>query len=239
MAELAADLVPFSHDPHQAQVLAERMARTLRRSQVIDWDAAASGSGFGARERRSAERRAIAAAASDPTPLAHAVGQPAAALEDTSNTLAVPRHRHRTLVIAGAIALAAMLGAVISLTRDAAPLSADPPRPTTSTLQKPIADMPPAPRIVTSPTVLPARKGSGAAPVAGDRDRPAASDASLPKGPRPAVAPKTDASGKPRAVAPAGDAPKRDSQPSPDRCDVFGNPHAAACPKRETRPSQN
>ncbi|TMQ09359.1 MAG: serine/threonine protein kinase [Deltaproteobacteria bacterium] len=34
MAELARALVPFSHDPHQAQVLTERMARTLRRSQA-------------------------------------------------------------------------------------------------------------------------------------------------------------------------------------------------------------
>jgi eukaryotic-like serine/threonine-protein kinase len=243
MAELAADLVPFSHDPHQAQVLAERMARTLRRSQVIDWDAAASGRGFGARELRSAERRAIAAAASDPTPPAHAVGQPAAALEETSNTLSVPRHRHRTLVIAGAIALAAMLGAVVSLTRDPAPPSADPPRSTTTAPQKPIADTPPAPRVVTNPTLTPAAQGSGAAPVLGPRDRPAASDASLPKGPRPAVAPKTDASGKPRAVAPAADASKRDTRPPPERwppaCDVFGDPHAAACPKRETRPGQN
>ncbi|HET9626508.1 MAG TPA: protein kinase [Kofleriaceae bacterium] len=37
MAELARDLVPFSHDPHQAQVLVNRMSRTLRRSAVIEW----------------------------------------------------------------------------------------------------------------------------------------------------------------------------------------------------------
>jgi serine/threonine-protein kinase len=37
MADLARDLVPFSQDPHQAQVLVERMSRTLRRSQVLEW----------------------------------------------------------------------------------------------------------------------------------------------------------------------------------------------------------
>ncbi|MBC7975697.1 MAG: serine/threonine protein kinase, partial [Myxococcales bacterium] len=53
MAELGRDLVAFSHDPHQAQVLVERMARTLRRSQIVDWDPTNSG----VRDRLSAERR--------------------------------------------------------------------------------------------------------------------------------------------------------------------------------------
>src|SRR5262249_58337280 len=34
MAALARDLVPFSHDSHQAQVLVERMSRMLRRNQL-------------------------------------------------------------------------------------------------------------------------------------------------------------------------------------------------------------
>jgi serine/threonine-protein kinase len=44
MAELARDLVPFAQDPHQAQVLVERMIRTLRRSQVqpVEWIPASS-----------------------------------------------------------------------------------------------------------------------------------------------------------------------------------------------------
>src|SRR4051812_323709 len=41
MAELGAELVRFSHDPHQAQVLVDRMTRTLLRSQ-LDWDSAGS-----------------------------------------------------------------------------------------------------------------------------------------------------------------------------------------------------
>jgi len=45
MADLARDLVPFAQDPHQAQVLVERMTRTLRRSQVqpIEWSPSSSG----------------------------------------------------------------------------------------------------------------------------------------------------------------------------------------------------
>ncbi|HEX8111974.1 MAG TPA: serine/threonine-protein kinase, partial [Kofleriaceae bacterium] len=44
MAELARDLVPFAQDPHQAQVLVERMTRTLRRSQAqpVEWSPASS-----------------------------------------------------------------------------------------------------------------------------------------------------------------------------------------------------
>jgi eukaryotic-like serine/threonine-protein kinase len=46
MADLARDLVPFAQDPHQAQVLVERMTRTLRRSQVqpVEWNPSSSGS---------------------------------------------------------------------------------------------------------------------------------------------------------------------------------------------------
>src|SRR5512146_126995 len=58
MAELASNLVPFSHDPHQAQVLVERMSRMLRRSQAIDWDPARTSMPMLVREVRSAEREA-------------------------------------------------------------------------------------------------------------------------------------------------------------------------------------
>src|SRR4051812_4379300 len=51
MAELGRDLVPFSTDPHGAQMLVERMTRMLRRgsaAHVNDWDGP-SGTGAGSR----------------------------------------------------------------------------------------------------------------------------------------------------------------------------------------------
>src|SRR5258708_32969848 len=60
MADLARDLVQFSHDPHQAQVLVERMARTLRRSQVLEWNPAQSGLSGPVRASASGERAAAA-----------------------------------------------------------------------------------------------------------------------------------------------------------------------------------
>jgi len=45
MAELGRDLVPYAADPHNAQVLVERMARMLRRS-TYDWESA-TGTGSG------------------------------------------------------------------------------------------------------------------------------------------------------------------------------------------------
>jgi serine/threonine protein kinase len=38
MADLARDLVPYCHDPHQASLLVERMQRMLRRSDGGGWD---------------------------------------------------------------------------------------------------------------------------------------------------------------------------------------------------------
>ena len=74
MAELARDLVPFAQDPHQAQVLVERMTRTLRRSQVqpVEWNPASSGvSGSGSIRLPSGERLAESspALAAAPAPL--------------------------------------------------------------------------------------------------------------------------------------------------------------------------
>jgi hypothetical protein len=208
------------------------MARTLRRSQVIDWEAANSGNAFLARELRSAERRAIAAA-SDPTPPAHHVVAPAIAIAETSDTLAVPRHRHRSLVIGGAIAFAAMLGAVVLLTRHVAPSPAEPSRPATVIPEKPIADTAPIPAVMTTPTVAPAQRASAADPGLG---QPAAGDVSRAKDPRPTAPLKTEAPSKTRNAAPAGDAAKRDRLP---QCDVFGDPHAAGCLKSENRRRQN
>jgi serine/threonine-protein kinase len=241
MAELAADLVPFSHDPHQAQVLAGRMARTLRRSQVIDWNAANSGSGAAldstgsfATDKAGRVPSPLVASLIDPAPPSHRVGPPAVAIGEASDTLAVPRHRHMSLVIAGAVALAAMLGAVVSLTRDVAPSPADPSRPTTAIPQKPVADTPPVPDSVAPPAIAPAQQGSAAIPMLGAGGRPG--DASVAKGPRPAMPPKGDAPSKTRPVAPAGDAAKRDSPPV---CDVFDKSHAVNCPKPENGSRQN
>src|SRR4051812_28634432 len=44
MAEFARDLVPFSSDPHQAQMLVERMGRMLRRG-TYDWEGGSTGVG--------------------------------------------------------------------------------------------------------------------------------------------------------------------------------------------------
>ncbi len=44
MGEFARDLVPFSSDPHSAQMLVERMARMLRRANM-DWEGGSTGVG--------------------------------------------------------------------------------------------------------------------------------------------------------------------------------------------------
>src|SRR3954471_13522345 len=81
MAELARDLVPFAQDSHQAQVLVERMTRTLhRRSQVqpAEWSPASSS---GSIRLPSGERLAETAPAAVPAPLSALppVTQPASA----------------------------------------------------------------------------------------------------------------------------------------------------------------
>jgi serine/threonine-protein kinase len=174
MAELGRDLVAFSHDPHQAQVLVERMARTLRRSQVVDWDPTNSGA---VSARLSAERRAeLAAGLSSPSVPVHSVLPPLPALvppqpvprppapalpagpalhisaspaAETSllRTYAVarPRQRHTVVMIAAALVAAATLGAVVSLTRT-------PPTPHSV----------PAPRLAPVPANLGEPAGSAA-----------------------------------------------------------------------------
>jgi serine/threonine-protein kinase len=75
MAELARDLVPFSQDPHQAQVLVERMTRTLRRSQVqpVEWNPASSSGSIrlpsGERLAETAPAPAAPAPLSSPPPV--------------------------------------------------------------------------------------------------------------------------------------------------------------------------
>jgi len=45
MAELGRELIPFAPDPNQAQMLVERMARMLRRSQGENWEGGTTASG--------------------------------------------------------------------------------------------------------------------------------------------------------------------------------------------------
>src|SRR4051812_42018152 len=85
MAELARDLVPFSSDPHQAQILVERMARTLRRSQVqpIEWSGASSASSNPVLQLWTGERQAETAAGdSGPTRLARSSASTPAVVPD-------------------------------------------------------------------------------------------------------------------------------------------------------------
>jgi serine/threonine-protein kinase len=63
MAELGRDLMGFAQDPHQAQVLVERMQRMARRS-AADWEGPATGTGapHAIRDPGSAPRAAVAPA---------------------------------------------------------------------------------------------------------------------------------------------------------------------------------
>ena len=96
MADLARDLVPFSNDKHQAQVLVERMTRTLRRSQLMsaEWSASSSGSGA-VRQLWSGERAAevgsIENAVTPPARLARSsASSPAAQPEPSAPSATAP-----------------------------------------------------------------------------------------------------------------------------------------------------
>jgi len=140
MAELGAELVSFAHDPHQAQVLVERMARTLRRSQIADWDA---GHGVSRTVRPlSAERPVVS---SDPAIAMDDLSQAATAAAGLpSDTLAVSRRspRQRALLVVMALTVAASIGVVVSLARDPvpAPTSRAPEPVVRAPVAKPSAD---------------------------------------------------------------------------------------------------
>jgi serine/threonine-protein kinase len=230
MAELGADLVAFSHDPHQAHVLVERMTRTLRRSQIADWESASSGNSGPVRQLRSIE---IGVTASDPAiPMRMlseaaqialtAPTEPVTTTALPSDTLAVPgkRRRQRAVLIAVAVTVAAALGVVVSLSRDPVPAparTAEPP--IVAPVEKPSADSAqPAPAAAAEPArvELPVRRAKPAI------DKPPASR------PRPA----------------AHDEPaKRDSHavdpraPHKSVCDPFADPHT--CLPGETAAREN
>jgi tRNA A-37 threonylcarbamoyl transferase component Bud32 len=130
MADLGRDLVPFSRDPHQAHVLAERMARTLRRSQVIDWEPVVA-------ELPSPPRPAPVLAPGAAPPIAQPVEPtaatepaiaapfrvtPSAAAQSLSTTYRIPRPARKKAIIVGAVLVvaAAAIGVAVSQTRQPA-----------------------------------------------------------------------------------------------------------------------
>jgi serine/threonine-protein kinase len=129
MADLAGDLVPFSHDPHQAQVLVERMSRMLRRSQAIDWDPARSSMPMPVREIQIAERQAEVAEsaaagteAADPVlPVARVTRRSAAKSVPSKTYTVPPRKRRGAILLAATLAGGASIGVAISLTRAPSP----------------------------------------------------------------------------------------------------------------------
>jgi serine/threonine protein kinase len=220
MAELARDLVPFSNDPHQAQVLVERMSRMLRRSQAIDWDPARNSMPMLVREVRSAERQAESAEVAEPEPERPSAREHrrSAAGRVPSKTHTVPAHkRRRAILVAGALAGAASLGVAISFIREPAP-------------------RPPAPAPDRTDVVVPARPHADDHPAVIEpaRSPGSAADAVSPKPqvvPSPTPAKRAAGQGKPGNIATS----KHDGvvPPTKPACkvDPFGGPHASnACP---------
>ncbi|HMG57643.1 MAG TPA: serine/threonine-protein kinase, partial [Kofleriaceae bacterium] len=254
MAELARDLVQFSHDPHQAQVLVERMARTLRRSQVqqVEWNPSSSGISGPVRQLRSAERAAervtppaapaepadaaisggVRAGAGPATPVSPEAAAAPLALRRTgsgrafSETLAVTRPRsHRTLMIATVLIAAAAIGVTLSLARSPAPAA---PAPPAAMSQPPPAVQPSTPRPAPPPPP-PATPAVVAHPVepAGEIARGSAAEAAaLPEAAHPPV--KRPPPRAPERARGAGAPPTR---PPPNDKDCWQEgAHAGACP---------
>ncbi|MEO7730447.1 MAG: protein kinase [Kofleriaceae bacterium] len=234
MAELGRDLVVFSHDPHQAQVLADRMARTLRRGQVGDGDQRTSG----AHPRLSAERRAeLSGGLSSPAipallvpvPPPTGSGVPAipagapvriSAASDAEPSLSAtyavarPKQRYGVVIVAAAIAAAA-LGVVISLARSTPAHPTEPPQILTPA--KPIAAEPPGDHAVADPAAGSGNPaGSAASPIVQPAVvRPAEPPPALP-GPRRVKPPKP--------VEPAVELKPASTAPCKTE-DPFGGPH--------------
>jgi len=232
MADLARELVPFSHDPHQAQVLVERMSRMLRRSQLIDWDPARTSMPMPVHEIRSAERQAEAAEAAeaDPAIPAARVNRISAAVLSPSplpsplpsKTLSVPRRKRRgALVIAAALVGATSLGVAISLLGG--------PRPTRPTTPPDHSDVViPAPPIAAPPstpsTTGPARlQGSADDTSVPARQPEPITNAVDPPDPRTA-AQKPEKSGRPPSLPPGNGAAKHDKHEGKRKCDPFAAP---------------
>jgi eukaryotic-like serine/threonine-protein kinase len=242
MAELGRELVPFSHDPHHAQVLADRMARTLRRSQLFDSGPARTDSLGGPRPDEPIGApttlptrptpptpRAIPSPRTPPElPVPPPLDPTSAATRNPaeprlSRTYVVPRRRRRRAVlIAAALAGAAMIGVVVSRTRDPSPSTraiTDPP----STSQ-PVTPPRPAPAPPLQDGASPSAQAGSSAPGA----PVAAPDPFGPAAP-PADSPPARPRDRTRKKAPAGH--KNDAAADKPPCDPFAESHAAtACP---------
>jgi serine/threonine-protein kinase len=226
MADLAADLVPFSQDPHQAQVLVERMSRMLRRSQVFEWNpspGSASATGRTPRSgERAAETAAVDAAVSSsgiPAPLSipsagsGPVAQAPRPIRGTgirsavSETMAITRPRRRgAIIIASLAAAAAALGAAVSLAR--APDRADPHGNASGASPPSGSAAPPstAPKAIAAPAPGPgdAPKPSAEGRAGGSVEVAAPTDHGSAAGPiAPALAPQADAPSTAPSAAPS------------------------------------
>ncbi|HEX4416495.1 MAG TPA: protein kinase [Kofleriaceae bacterium] len=229
MAELARDLVPFSHDPHQAQVLVERMSRMLRRSAVIDWDPTTSGA-IAIRDRISGRVTAeTPPVPSAPVQAPVATMSPAALAERAiatkrpptrSVTMAVTRpKRNRAVVIVALLSLATAIGVVISLVRSPAPA----PRPVEPVDHMPALPTPPGPaKLAGSADQAPSEP-----PALPDKTPDKAADELIGKAPDKPPIHTT----KPAVPHGGGDPkPPHEVAPTAEQCDPTANPHPpAAC----------
>jgi eukaryotic-like serine/threonine-protein kinase len=237
MAELARDLVPFSHDPHQAQVLVERMSRMLRRSQLINSEAARSSMPMQVREIRSAERQAEAApeaapvvAPPDPAIPAVFVGRISGSGPVPSKTYAIaPRKRRGVVLVILALIVAASIGVAISVTRPVRPIAEPPDRTNVTIPAKPPGDQRPVtPKPTAADAVKPADTQSP--PKQPETPNPSTDKAATvqPKADKPA----TDASGATQKP-PKHDPTAKGTLFDKPACkpDPFADPHASnACP---------
>jgi len=237
MADLARDLVPFSHDSHQAQVLVERMSRMLRRSQLIDWDPARTSMPMLVHEVRSAEPKAEAAETAPPDPaipaalvnrIAAAGPAPSPLLSPLpSKTFNVPRRKRRSaLLITAALVGATSLGVAISLLRDPKPTrpTAPPDRMDVVIPAQPVADPPssPSPPSSTGPANL---QGSADDTTPPARQPDPISNVADPPDPKPATQkPDRPVPGRRKITAP-GNAAKRDKHEAKPKCDAFATAH--------------
>jgi serine/threonine-protein kinase len=248
MAELGAELVRFANDPHQAQVLVDRMTRTLLRSQIADWD----GPNHGAPPplRTTADIRAeLGGATTQPIPpiresqIVTIVGLP-------SDTLAVqlPGRRQRAALIAVIATVAASLAIVLALSHSTPPAAipvetehvAVPEPAAPPAAEPPVAAPAPAP-VAPEPAPPPTETAVLPDPAPGDPEPPAVDVAEPTRRPAPAKHSKAPPRRGLGAREPSHpEARGRVAKPRERTCDVFADPHAAnACPPGETDVHEN
>ena len=246
MAELGRDLVPFSNDPHQAQVLVERMSRMLRRSQLVDWDPVRTGVPAPIREVWSTEGKADAATATTPAIPTPRPSPSSAPAQSASTTYNVPRRSRWGMIIGGAaIAGAATIGVALSLAHDSPSAPAvlhpipTPPGP---------ADPVPGPGSANllgsaAPAVIPAPPPGQPGDAGVDQGPRVRRDPMPP--PRQPNRTEHPAIGGGKAVRPPRDSPRRDPDPraahdAKPPCDPFADSHIPnACPPQQNVHREN